>query len=580
LDEKLVFEDSVMRFRVSTGQKVLAAIVFISFVALSLSILSTNKASVNEASSLTKAEAPAASIIFTQRETFVYAVRLSQWLNQQVPRRDVQIARSLLAQRLQVVNSDGTTIGQVAPPGYLTALAETDASLAGTNPGILTSENRVRIVKEIDHELDVLIAQARLLVSDYQLAVDNQLISTAKASRHGDFLTLLLLIIFMALTVAWFIWTVRSTVAQYRVSRNRIIQESHRLELLAEELEVTNQMVDELENLNEQKNEFISNISHELRTPLTSIIGYVDVLSATAETKTIPMVDGALQVLDRNASILLSLVQSLLSLSQLDSPHHQGEMKSVDLAEITEDSLFILQSAIERKDLTVHFEHDLDDRFFVNGDAGLLSQLVINLIANAIKFSYPSKILEVSLKRSGSGGHSGQVVLTIRDHGIGIPEDEIPNLFERFYRASNAVEQHIQGSGLGLAIVSKVAQIHGASVTVNSKVGDGTSFSIGFADGVSKLENLIKSRKFSLLEEAIKAIRVDEVETLKAKLHEYGGALGFYDFAEIGEELLVLSRSLPDSSGAADASTIASRNELIEKMKNLVPTNEMDPQNV
>jgi len=162
-------------------------------------------------------------------------------------------------------------------------------------------------------------------------------------------------------------------------------------------------------------------------------------------------------------------------------------------------------------------------------------------------------------------------VLTIRDHGIGIPKDEIDHLFERFYRASNAVDQQIQGTGLGLAIVAKVAEIHGAKIEVNSELGDGTSINVEFPDGLSRTQALIESRKFSLLAEAIQNIQLDNVEDLRAKLHEYGGALGFYDFAEIGEELLVFSRSLVGQTGEADSSVIQRRDDLTAKMRELLP---------
>ena len=289
------------------------------------------------------------------------------------------------------------------------------------------------------------------------------------------------------------------------------------------------------------------------------------------EPGTNPALDNSFKVLDRNASILLSLVQSLLSLSQLESPNNKFASKPTNMVSITEDAIFLLQTSIERKELSLQFNHDPAERYYVTGDAGLLSQMVINLVANAVKFSHQGKVLEISLRKHPHGDPSGNVVLTIRDHGIGIPKDEIDHLFERFYRASNAVDQQIQGTGLGLAIVAKVAEIHGAKIEVNSELGDGTSINVEFPDGLSRTQALIESRKFSLLAEAIQNIQLDNVEDLRAKLHEYGGALGFYDFAEIGEELLVFSRSLVGQTGEADSSVIQRRDELTAKMRELLP---------
>jgi len=571
VEEGLGLDQSVMRFRVNLAQKILAVFVALAFLALSVTIIETNKSSLVDAQHLTAAEAPAASIIFTQRETLVYAVRLSQWLDQQVTRRDVQIARALLAQRLAVVNSDGTSVGGTAPPGFLAALYDADKAVASGNPGILSNQNRTILRPEVAQEIENIVAQARLLVTNYQLAVDNQLIAAAKSHRNGDFFSLLFLIIFLTLALIMLGLLVRSAVQQYRRSKNRILLEGHRLRLLAQELEETNLVVHELESLNESKNEFISNISHELRTPLTSIIGYADLLSTMVEPGTNPALDNSFKVLDRNASILLSLVQSLLSLSQLESPNNKFASKPTNMVSITEDAIFLMQTSIERKELSLQFTHDPAERYFVTGDAGLLSQMVINLVANAVKFSHQGKVLEISLRKHPQGDPSGNVVLTIRDHGIGIPKGDIDHLFERFYRASNAVDQQIQGTGLGLAIVAKVAEIHGAKIEVNSELGDGTSITVEFPDGLSRTQALIESRKFSLLAEAIQNIQLDNVEDLRAKSHEYGGALGFYDYADIGEELLVFSRSLAGQTGEADSSVLQRRDELSAKMRELLP---------
>ena len=580
MEEGLGLDQSVMRFRINFAQKLLAGFVALAFFALSITIIETNKSSLVDAQHLTAAEAPAASIIFTQRETLVYTIRLSQWLDQQVTRRDVQIARALLAQRLSVVNSDGTTVGGTAPPGFIAALSDADKALAAGNPGILTDQNRKILRPEVAQEIENIVAQARLLVTNYQLAVDNQLIAAAHLHRNGDFLSLLFLIIFLMLTLILLALLVRSAIQQYRRSKNRILLEGHRLRVLAQELEDTNMMVHQLESLNESKNEFISNISHELRTPLTSIIGYVDLLSSTVEPGVNPALDNSFKVLDRNASILLSLVQSLLSLSQLESPNNKFVLKPADLVSIIEDAIFLMQTSIEHKNLSVQFTHDESDSFYVTGESGLLSQMVINLVANAVKFSHPSKVLEISLRRHPHEDSAGNVVLTIRDHGIGIPEEEIDHLFERFYRASNAVDQQIQGTGLGLAIVAKVAEIHRAKIEVNSQLGAGTSITVEFPDGVSKTRALIESRKFSLLAEAIESVQQTEIEILRAKLHEYGGALGFYDFAEIGEELLVFSRSLNGKAGNADTLILEKSNELIAKMRKLLPPTETGNENV
>ena len=573
--EELAFDQNIMKFRVSHGQKILAVVVFICFLGLSTSIVESNRYAVSQSKLLTNAEAPSASIIFTQRESLVYTVRLAQWLDQQIKRRDVQIARALLAQRMAVINADGKSVGEEAPPGYIAALLSTDASLAKGNPGILTTTNRKKLLPEVNAEIETLISQARLLVADYQLAVDNQVIDNAKSSSYGGYITLVLLILFMTLAFSWFAWITNSSIKQYRRGRELIIAERSRLEVLANELEATNLMVFELESLNESKNEFISNISHELRTPLTSIIGYVDILSESYKFGADPQMDMAFEVLDRNATILLSIVQSLLSLSKLDSPNNVYLAKQIDLLEIAEDAIFILQGEIANKNISVDFSYEKLEGYFVAGDAGLLSQLVINLLANAIKFSDESSSIEIVLEKKLVQG-TGQIVsLAIRDYGIGIPESEIERLFERFYRGSNAVSQHIQGTGLGLSIVGKVADIHKAKVNIASEEGEGTTFTIDFPIFITQMEALIASRKYSLLSEAIAAIQVNDENTLKEALHEYGGAIGFYDFPELGEALLDLSRRMDSGAGATLKSVLVARDEIVRRMQDILAQSEL-----
>jgi len=580
MERRQALARNVLRFRVSGGQKVLAFIAFLSFLALSFSIISTNKSSIAESRSLTSATAPAASIIYTQRETLVYTIRLTQWLDQQITRREVQIARALLAQRLAVVNTDGKSVGQSAPSGYLQALHLTDSIVDSGPPGILSKTDHARLVALLNPEIDGLISQARLLVSDYQMAVDNQLTTSAKTSRNGDFITLLLLILFMTISGAWFLWIAQTSIRQFRKSKSLMLAESERLESLAEELAATNLMVYELESLNASKNEFISNISHELRTPLTSIIGYVDVLSTNIELDSNPQLEEIFQVLDRNATILLSLVQSLLALSQLDSPNKRDSFKPTDLLTVTEDAIFILHSEIEKKEISVKLNYKADDPYIIDGDSGLISQALINLVANAVKFSFAKKEIAINLVRNFHTDARNTISISIEDHGIGIPEAEISHLSERFFRASNAVSEHVPGTGLGLAIVAKVVELHGAHLRVDSSLGKGTTFTIDFPEYLSPIEALVMNRKYELLAEAIVGIQVDSQALLKAKLHEYGGALGFYEFGEIGEELLSLSRSLEDVEKVANPEVLRGRDQLVIRMKEALPIREMGETNV
>ena len=569
-------DQSSLKYRLTTGQKVLAFTAILSFIGLSSSIVTKNRSSMAESRSLTAADASSSALIFVQRDTLVYTLRLTQWLSQQIPRQEVQTARAILAKRLLLINFDGKSIGQNPHAGYFRMLKAIDNSVMQSNPGILSSTTRSHLSKILDLQIKILIAQSQFFAIWYQKAVNTELVNIAKKSRAKDLESSLFLIFFIVLSSSWFVWVARTSISQYRYNRRLLAGESNRLKILGEELVVTNSIVFELESLNESKNEFISNISHELRTPLTSIIGYVDVLSTTLDFEANPQAAEIFGVLDRNVTILSSLVQSLLALSRLDSPHEGDMKKQIDLLSITEDAIFICQSEISKKNLQVAFNYDAKDAYMVQGDSGLLSQAAINLMANAVKFSASSQEIQVNLRRISSAEHRDTISLSIRDFGIGIPENEILRLSERFYRASNARSEHIPGTGLGLAIVAKVVDMHNANLLIDSKLGEGTTFTVEFPAPASPLDELIAGRKNSLLSEAIAALAVNDELELKDKLHEYGGALGFYDFPELGEDLLALSRSLMGSSGSAKKVTLEERDALVEKMKNALPAIEKE----
>ena len=182
-----------------------------------------------------------------------------------------------------------------------------------------------------------------------------------------------------------------------------------------------------------------------------------------------------LEVLERNSSILLTLVESMLSLSKFDSEVGRLPEKPVILGETIESAIFILKPAIEAAEVSVNL--DLEDGVVVKGDNGQLTQLFINLISNAIKFSSSQSSIEVSLRSEKLEGHE-LASISISDHGIGIPKSDLPLLFTRFFRAGNVNSGSHPGTGLGLAIVKQIVDHHGGAIAVQSELVKGTTFLI------------------------------------------------------------------------------------------------------
>jgi signal transduction histidine kinase len=165
-------------------------------------------------------------------------------------------------------------------------------------------------------------------------------------------------------------------------------------------------------------------------------------------------------------------VESILSLSKFDSAVGELPNESVSLNQVVDSALFTMGPAIDKSDIQVSLKSDSE--LLVRGDVGQLSQVFINLIANAVKFSQPGSEIRIELARGA------RAVVTVSDSGIGVPEADLPHLFTRFFRASNVPTSKYQGTGLGLAIVQQVINHHGGTIEVQSELGQGSTFIVEF----------------------------------------------------------------------------------------------------
>lgn len=223
-----------------------------------------------------------------------------------------------------------------------------------------------------------------------------------------------------------------------------------------------------LQELNEIKQSFMSMVSHELRTPLTSIVGYLEFLSEGEGGELSDEQAHFIEVIERNAGRLQQLVDEILMLGRADDRRIELNPGPVDIAELVRRSAESARPVAERKRLTlaVQLDSGLPE---VKADEQLLSQALDNLISNAVKFTPTDGSVVIRARPDGEG-----VELTVQDTGVGIPADEVPRLFERFFRASTA--SVASGTGLGLPIVKAIAELHGGSITVDSVLGAGSTF--------------------------------------------------------------------------------------------------------
>lgn len=534
---------SVSRFSVTKGQAVLALIAITSILGLGFSAIGNSKATIERAKVMSDVETPAASIIFTQRETLVYAVRLAQWANGGTTRRNVQIARSLLAQRLAVIDTSGRSMGSRARSGYWSVLKQSDEIVASAPAGILPESRHTEYNNKVAPITDAILAETRRLVVEYQRSFDQEMVDAALETANRDRINLIYFYIFLVSGGLFLFLNVRSNFKNYRSAREALKAEQHRLDATLEELKHVQASLAELQSLDIAKNAFISTVNHELRTPLTSIIGYLDVIRDENMSAGNPELSSYIEVLDRNAQILLNLVESMLSISKLDAASGQLPSDKVSVNDVIDNAIFVMKPASEKANISISF--NAKEELFVEGDAGQLSQVYINLLANAIKFSPHGSTVEILLDTSkDSSGHE-YCRVEVRDHGIGIPQEDIDHLFTRFFRAKNADSGQFPGTGLGLSIVQQVVKRHEGLIHVSSVLGEGTTFSVEIPLYQSSEEKMILERRGEVLKRAIASLENATPSTIKDVTHEIGGAIGFYRFEDLGREILEFSRSLP-----------------------------------
>jgi signal transduction histidine kinase len=217
------------------------------------------------------------------------------------------------------------------------------------------------------------------------------------------------------------------------------------------------------------KDEFFALVSHELRTPLSSITGYLELLMEDAEGKLDAEAWNHLEVIQRNADRLLRLVADILLVAQVQAGTFTLAKEPTDVSTLVAEAVEAAMPTAATKGIALNM--DSEPLPPIDGDRDRLAQLLDNLISNALKFTPSGERIEVRSCRSG-----GAVVLEVENTGSYIRPDEQEKLFDRFFRASGAVQQAIGGVGLGLAICKAIAEAHGGQISVSSEEGGGTSF--------------------------------------------------------------------------------------------------------
>lgn len=224
--------------------------------------------------------------------------------------------------------------------------------------------------------------------------------------------------------------------------------------------------VSEIERLEQLRREFVANVSHELRTPLTTVKSYVETLQDGVDD---PATRARfLQVIDHEVERMVRLVRDLLDLTQIEQGRVRWDKEYVRLGELAAQVVSRLRGQWEDKALQVQLERDpREPAVYVDPDR--MQQVIVNLLANAIEFTPAGGRVTVRTRSA-----AGEVVLEVEDTGTGIPAEDLPRVFERFYRVDKARSRRLGGTGLGLSIVKEIVEAHGGRVGIDSRPGRGT----------------------------------------------------------------------------------------------------------
>ncbi|QSS99206.1 PAS domain-containing protein [Pontibacillus sp. ALD_SL1] len=228
--------------------------------------------------------------------------------------------------------------------------------------------------------------------------------------------------------------------------------------------------ITELKNLEQMRKDFVANVSHELKTPITSIRGFSETLLDGA------MADEGLReqfitIILNESERLQSLIHDLLELSKLEKEEFTLNIEHISVPSLVKDIIPIVEQQANQKGIGL--EQTIDTEGYIDGDSARLKQVVINLVTNAINYTPSGGTIKLELKNQ-----KDSFMISVTDSGIGIPKEDVPRIFERFYRVDKARSRNSGGTGLGLAIVKHIVEAHGGSIDVESEYQQGTAFHI------------------------------------------------------------------------------------------------------
>lgn len=274
-------------------------------------------------------------------------------------------------------------------------------------------------------------------------------------------------------------------------------------------LEVERKRAEALAEIDKAKTVFFNNISHEFRTPLTLMLGPLEELMHLPESEISRQNQFNIETTHRNAQRLLKLVNALLDFSRVESGRQVANFTQVNIYAYTKNLVSSFRSVIEKAGMQLTVEtKKIEEPVFV--DKVMWEKIIFNLLSNAFKYTLEGSI-RVQLFQD-----QHHVILEVADTGVGIPEKEIPHMFERFHRVKEVVGRSYEGTGIGLSMIKEFVHLHGGTITVASKQGEGSTFRVSIPTGRDHL----RSSQISTSESADDIISNRYVEEARTLLQE------------------------------------------------------------
>ena len=253
------------------------------------------------------------------------------------------------------------------------------------------------------------------------------------------------------------------------------------------EIEEEKQKLEEAIQLESIRNEFFGNISHEFKTPLNIILGIVQLIDKNIDSDNITKENllRHVNIMRQNSYRLLRLVNNLIDISRIDIGYYNLQSSNYNIVKVIEDITLSIAEYIKHKKINLLFNTDFKE-IILACDPDKIERVMLNLLSNAIKYTDDGGNIQVSLNKVNN-----DVIISVKDSGVGIPKDKLELIFDRFGQANSILSRRCEGSGIGLSIVKSIVEMHGGKIEVFSEVGKGTEFVFNIPIKILEEENVI-----------------------------------------------------------------------------------------